>query len=107
MLAEGGLQRAQGFVARQALDGDDAGTFSLHCQHQTGANRGAVDDDRARAASAMLAAEMGSGQAQHLAQAIGEVEARLDIDHDGIAIDPETYPHHALPAEPQPASRAR
>jgi hypothetical protein len=40
---------------------------------------------------------MGSGQAQHVAQAIGEVEARLDIDHDGITVDPETHLHHALP----------
>ena len=45
------------------LFGDDAGTFSLHRQHQTGTDRGAVDDDRARTAGAMLAAEMGSGQA--------------------------------------------
>jgi hypothetical protein len=54
------------------------------------------NDDYARAASAMLAAKMGSGQAQHIAQAIGEVEARLDIDHYGITIDPENYPHHVL-----------
>jgi hypothetical protein len=55
MLAEGGLQRAQSLVNRQALDGDDAGPFSLHRQHQTGADRGAIDDDRARTAGAMLA----------------------------------------------------
>jgi hypothetical protein len=44
----------------------------------------------------MLAAEMGAGQAEHIAQAIGEVKARLDIDRDGITIDPETHPHQAL-----------
>ena len=97
MLAEGGLQRAQRFVARQALDGDDAGTFSLHRQHQTGADRGAIDDDRACTAGAMLAAEMGSSQAEHVAQAIGEVEPRLDVDRDGITVDPKTHPHHAFP----------
>ena len=32
-------------------------------QHQTGANRGAVDNYRAGTAGAMLAAEMSSGQA--------------------------------------------
>ena len=32
-----------------------------------------------------------------VAQAIGEVEARLDVDRDGIIVDPETHPHHALP----------
>ena len=97
VLAEGGLQRAQRVFARKALDGDDAAAFSLHRQHQTGADRGAVDDDRARAAGAMLAAEMGAGQPQHLAQAIGEVHARLDLDRDGLAVEPERHPHHALP----------
>jgi hypothetical protein len=45
----------------------------------------------------MLAAEMGSGQAQHVAQTIGEMEARLDVNCDGITVDPETHPHHLLP----------
>ena len=45
----------------------------------------------------MLAAEMGSGQAQHIAQAIGEVETRLDLDRDRITVDPEIHPHRALP----------
>jgi hypothetical protein len=97
MLAEGGLQRAQRFVARQALNRHDAGPFSLHRQHQAGADRGAVEDDRARAADSVLAAEMGSGQAQHVTQAIGEVKAGLDLDRYGITIDPETHPDHASP----------
>ena len=97
MLAEGGLQRAQRFVVREALDGNHAGTVGLHRQHQTGADREAVDDDRACAAGAMLAAEMGSSQAEHVAQAIGEVEPRLDVDCDGITVDPETHPHQAPP----------
>src|SRR5262245_60888710 len=87
IFAEGGLQRAQRLVVRQALDGDDAGAFSLYRQHQAGADRGAVDNDRARAAGTVLATEMGSGQAQHLAQAISEVEAGLDLDHNGITVD--------------------
>jgi hypothetical protein len=45
----------------------------------------------------MLTAEMGSGQPQHLAQAVGEVKARLDVDRDGITVDPETHPHHVSP----------
>jgi hypothetical protein len=63
MLAESGLQRAQRFVAQQALYGDDAGTFNLHRQHQTGADRSTIDNDRACSTRAMFAAEMGSGQA--------------------------------------------
>jgi hypothetical protein len=43
----------------------------------------------------MLTAEMGSRQPQHLAQAIRKVEARLDIDLDGLAVELEHDSHHA------------
>ena len=42
----------------------------------------------------MLAAEMGPGLPQRIAQAIGEVRARLDIDRDRLAIKLEIHPHH-------------
>ena len=61
MLAEGGLQRGQRFLGRETLNGDDATAFSLDRQHQAGADRGAVNDDRACAARPMLATKMSSG----------------------------------------------
>jgi hypothetical protein len=46
----------------------------------------------------MLAAKMSSGQPQPLAQAVGEVHPRLDLDGDGLAIDTEMHlAHQALP----------
>ena len=106
MLAEGGLQRAQRVVVRETLDGDDAAAFGLHRQHQTGADRSPVDNDRARAADAVLAAEMRAGEPQFLPQAIGEMHPRLDIDRHGLAVEPELHPHHALPF-PAAARKAR
>src|SRR5712675_2421814 len=96
MLTEGGLQRGQRVVRRETLDGDHAASLRLDRQHQAGADCGAVDDDRACPAHAMLAAEMGSGLPQLVAQAIREVHARLDIDRDRLAFKLEAYLHHTL-----------
>jgi hypothetical protein len=41
---------------------------------------------RARATHAMLASEMGSGLPQLIAQAIGEMHSRLDLDLDWFAV---------------------
>src|ERR1051326_1467463 len=87
MLAERRLQRRQAFVERQTFDGNDLGAFGLYRQHQTGADRGAVDQHRAGAANAVLAADMGAGQPQRVAQAIGQGQARFDFDLDGLAVD--------------------
>ena len=84
MLAEAVCSGLQRFVARQALDGDDAGPSSLHRQHQTGADRGAVDDDRARTAGAMLTAEMGSGQAHSSSAAYAA--SRKPCSHAGATL---------------------
>ena len=67
----------------------------LNRQHQAGADRGPIDNDRARAAHAMLAAEMSSGLPQGVAQAIGEMHARFDIDLDGLAVKLERHAHQA------------
>ena len=72
-----------------------AAALGLNRQHQAGADRGAVDNDRARAAHAMLAAEMGAGLPQLVAQAIGEMHSRLDIDLDWLAVKLEHHTHHA------------
>ena len=67
--------------------------FGLHRQHQAGAHRGAVDDDRAGAAHAVLAADMGAGEPQLMAQAIGQGQPRLDLDLDLLAVDFEAHWH--------------
>src|SRR5436190_23942141 len=98
MLTEGGLQRGQRIVRREALDGDHAASLGLDRQHQAGADCGAVDDDRACPAHAMLATKMSSGLPQLVAQAIGEMHARLDIDRDRLAVKLKPYLHRTLRA---------
>jgi hypothetical protein len=95
MLAEGGLQRGQGVVGRETLDGHDGAALGLHRQHQARADRFPIDNDRAGAAHAVLAAEMGSGLPQLVAQTIGQMHAGLDIDQGGLAVEPEIHLHHA------------
>ena len=63
--------------------------FGLHREHQAGAHRLAVDQHGAGAADAVLAADMGAGEPQLVAQAIGQRQARLDVDADLLAVDLE------------------
>ena len=65
MPAEGRLQRREPVRRRgEALDGADVAAFHLHRERQAGARGLAVDRDRAGAADAMLAADMGAGRAE-------------------------------------------
>src|SRR5262249_13703261 len=65
-----GMQRAVG--AAHALDGLDLAAAHLQCQHQAGLDGLAVDQNRAGAADAGLAATLGAGQVQIVAEQIGE-----------------------------------
>ena len=79
-LAEAVLQHAQRAVGlRQALDRGDAVAVRLHREHQAGAHRLAVEHDRARAADAVLAADVRAGEAQILAQPVDEREPRRHL----------------------------
>ena len=55
-------------------------------QHGAGLDRLAVDMHDAGAALAGVAADMGAGQAQVLAQELDEEGAVLDIGRDGLAV---------------------
>jgi hypothetical protein len=60
---QGRLDRGQGAVAsRQPLDRRHLGAVGLHGEHQARADGLTVDQYRARAADAVLAAEVCSGQ---------------------------------------------
>ena len=59
----------------------------LHRQHQAGARRAAVEQDGAGAADAVLAAEMGAGQAELVAQEIGERHPHFDLFLVALAVD--------------------
>jgi hypothetical protein len=79
----------------EALDGRDLMAVGLYGQEQTRARRLAVEQDRACAADAVLAAEMGASQPQVVTQDIGEMATRLDVEAGRAAVDVEGYLGHA------------
>src|SRR5262245_66068814 len=96
MLAEGRLQRREALVARETFDGGDLRALGLHREHEARAHCRAVDQHRAGAADAVLAADMRAGEAEVMAQAVGERQPRLDADFDLFAVDFESYGHGDL-----------
>src|ERR1700730_9153069 len=65
-------QRRDDRVSPKALNGSDFALVAGDCEHQARARRLAVDEDRASAADAVLAAEMRAGQIAALAYEIGQ-----------------------------------
>src|SRR5256885_16735968 len=71
------LQRPQLAVRGQALDRRYLAVRGLDRQHQARAHRPAVDDDRARPADAVLAADVGAGEIEVIPQEVRQRLARL------------------------------
>ena len=63
----------------QAFHGGDLHAVSLHGKHAAGAHRVAAQQHRASPAHAVLAAHMGAGQPQVVAQKVHQRSAWLDI----------------------------
>ena len=80
MLHEGALQRIELVAVRQAFDGADLLAVRLHREHQARAHRLAVDEHRAGAADAVLAADMRAGLPAILADRVGQRAPRLDAN---------------------------
>ena len=80
MLGERALQRAE-LPARagQSLNRNERVAVGLDGQHQTRANRLAVERDRAGAADAVLAADVGTGQSRLVADEVRQQRARLNL----------------------------
>ena len=70
--------------------------FAAHRELDAGARRHAVDLDGAGAANAMLAAQVGAGEALVFAQEIRQMGARLDFRGDRLAVDDEVKGVHAV-----------
>ena len=98
VLAERLLHRMQGrAVGGQALDGPDLMPVSHDRQRGAGLDRLAVEMHDAGAALRGIAADMGPGQAQVLAQELHQQRAGVDIGVDGIAVhDKRNLGHSAL-----------
>ena len=80
MLDERLLQRVQAVAVRQALDRGDLAALVLHRQRQAGVDALAVDQHRAGAAGALVAALLGAGEAEVVAQQVEERGAQVDVD---------------------------
>ena len=65
---------------REAFDGRDLVAVGLHREHQAGPHRLAIEQHRAGAADAVLAAGMGADQEQILAHGVEQRLARFDVD---------------------------
>src|SRR5207253_10089088 len=99
-VAECGLHIGDPAGLRKPLDRLDRTAIHLHGERQAGTNDLAANTHRARAADAMLAADMGASQLQMLAQKIREIEPRQHLRLDAFTIDREQdrdLSRHALP----------
>ena len=81
------LQRMQLAAVRQPLHGAYLLALRLHREHQARAHRLAVDDHRAGAADAVLAADMRAGLPAIVADGVDQRLARLDADGVVAAVD--------------------
>ena len=88
IVAERGLQRVERAVGGgEQFHGAHVAAFGLHGERQAGALRHAVDQHGAGAAHAVLAADMGAGGAERMAQEVGEQHARLGFGGELSAIE--------------------
>src|SRR5271165_1448646 len=81
-------------IAGKTFDGLDLAVVAGDREHQARARRLAVDEDRAGAAYAVLAAEVGSGQIAALTQKISQGQARRHVVGNGGAVDADTDRGH-------------
>src|SRR5215468_1538035 len=72
------LHRMQRADAAERLDCLDAGAVGLHCQAEAGPGGETVEKHRAGSANAVLAADMGAGQTELVAEKVAQQEAWLD-----------------------------
>src|ERR1700684_2330025 len=95
IVTEGGLHRMQFVALCDALDGGDAGAVGLSHQYRAGFDGPSVDMNRAGAALAGIAADVGSRQSQMIAQQMHKQRSVFDLGRNLLAIDRQFYAGHA------------
>src|SRR5204862_2405445 len=104
---EGLLQRMELLRSgRLPFDGGEGMAVRLHGEHDARAHRLAVEEHRAGAAHAVLAADVSAGQVQLVAQEVREQQAGLDLALVGAAVDGDGDPVETIHAAALPL-RAR
>ena len=86
MLLERGLHRVQRAVLGEAFDRGHIGAVRRQREHRAGLHALAVHMDRARAALAGVAANMGAGEPQIVADEIDQQRAAFDLAGHGFAV---------------------
>src|SRR5262249_3142536 len=89
MLDERALYRVQLIAVGETFDRADALALGLDREHQAGPYRLVVEDHRARAADAVLAADMRPGQPAFVADDIDQRLSRLDTNGGIMTVDIE------------------
>src|ERR1041385_5822966 len=95
IVAEGRLHRMQLLAFGDAFDGGDIGAVGLPDQHGAGFHRAAVDMHHTGAALAGVAADMGAGQAEMVAQQMDEERPVLDVGRNRFAVHGQFDCRHA------------
>src|SRR2546421_123199 len=95
IVAERRLHRVQFVAFCDAFDGSDVRVRGLAGQYGAGFYRPAVDMDDAGAALAGVAADMGAGQVQMVAQEMDEKGPVFDLSRDGLAVHGQFDCRHA------------
>src|SRR5919204_836981 len=100
------MQRAVRAVSH-ALDGLYIRAVRLDCQHRAALDGLAVEQHRARAAVGGVAADVGAGQPQVVAEIMDEEEPRLHVSLARLAVDSDVHPnvfrHISSSSERKPA----
>ena len=79
LLKEALLQRMELAVLFEAFDGHDLAAVGLHGEDRARLDGAAVHDDRAGAAVARVAPDVGAGEPQVLAEEVDQQQPRLDV----------------------------
>src|SRR6202022_4191165 len=86
------LERTEAVGRSEALDGGDARALELDGQEQAAPGAAPVDQHRARAADAVLAAHVGAGEREVFPEEVRERAARLHHALHRRTVDGETHP---------------
>src|SRR3972149_3910638 len=92
LIPKGLLERVELPPLRQTFDGGDLGAIGLDGKHETGTDGRAVYQHRAASADAVLATHVSPGEAEALAEKIGQQQTGLDGAPVPDPVDPQPPP---------------